>query len=297
MLFGGTTIRHQIVEDAKKYAQENGYELVYGAMVGGISKGLQYADSDYDTRFLYLDKEHLDKIYFPWDEKEDDLKHRCYFEDKPYEWIPLWEMTSFIQFLKKPAFDGKVSYGLYNIVGWTFQSPYAWDPYGLQMKLVPLINRAFRSDYFVPYHAEQINQYFSEEEIVIKDYLYAIYSALAIRWAQQNATFQPVYMKTLVRAAAPDYLKQKLLDLIEQSKKVSAEYLATHRNGNMHDSHFIGKIKHDKEIDAFIKEMLAYGTTELSNKVDEEYVESIIREIYGLVKESIRLETKVYGVS
>lgn len=297
MLFGGTAIRHQIVEDAKKYAQENGYELVYGAMVGGISKGLQYADSDYDTRFLYLDKGHLDKIYFPWDEKEDGLKHRCYFEDKPYEWIPLWEMTSFIQFLKKPAFDGKVSYGLYNIVGWTFQSPYAWDPYGLQMKLVPLINRAFRSDYFVPYHAEQINQYFSEEEIVIKDYLYAIYSALAIRWAQQNATFQPVYMKTLVRAAAPNYLKQKLLDLIEQSKKVSEEYLSTHRNGNMHDSHFIGKIKHDKEIDAFIKETLAYGTTELSNKVDEEYVESIIREIYGLVKESIRLETKVYGVS
>ena len=156
MLFGGTIIQHQIIEDAKKYANENGYELIYGAMVGGISKGLQYSDSDYDTRFLYLNKGQLDKIYLPWNEKEDDLKHRCYFDDKPYEWIPLWEFTSFIQFLKNPAFDGKVSFGLYNVVGWTFQSPYAWDPYGLQMKICPLLNRAFRSDYFVPYHIEQI---------------------------------------------------------------------------------------------------------------------------------------------
>lgn len=301
MLFGNEKIQKQIIEDAKKYANEHNFELVYGAMVGGISRGLQYADSDYDTRFLYFDKENSNRMFFPWEEKEDDLKHRMYFDESksPYEWIPLWEITSFFQFLKKPAFDNKVSYGLYNVVGWTLQSPYAWDPYGLQMKLMPLVNKIFRKEMLLPYHVEQIKQYWScDENLIVKDYLYAIYAALAIKWVCMNNSFNPIYMKTMILSVVDSRLQEKFFNMISLAKQYSAEYLKSNQKGKMHESHFIGYVKHDLEIDNFITEMLVEADSQIKKSfVTEEEIEQGIGQIYKVINESINNETKVFRVS
>ena len=49
MLFGGEKIQTEILRDALMFAEEKGFQLIFGAVVGGCSKGLQYPDSDYDT--------------------------------------------------------------------------------------------------------------------------------------------------------------------------------------------------------------------------------------------------------
>lgn len=298
MLFGSEEFQKRFLQDAIQFADENNYILLYGALVGGISKGLQYEDSDYDTRFLYVNRDNPKKIYIPFHEKEADLKHRVYFDNLPYEFIPLWEFTSFIQFLHTPAFDGKESCGLYNIVGWTMQSPYTWDPYGIQMKIVPIMNSVFRKEKFIPYHVEQIKEYFTlNDRIIIKDYLYAIYAALCIKWAMERETFPMVYMRSLTAVIAPSSLKNKVLDMIDLSKKMSAEYLHEGGKGSLQESHYIGIITHDAEIDAFINEMYEVAKNVEPGSIDENCISMAIEEIYEIVRYSVENETRVRGVN
>lgn len=300
MLFGSDEFQKKFLYDAMQFAEEKNFMLLYGALVGGISKGLQYEDSDYDTRFLYVKRENTKQIHIPFYEKEADLKHRVYFDNLPYEFIPMWEFTSFMQFLHMPAFDGKESCGLYNIIGWTLQSPYTWDPYGLQMKIVPIVNSVFRKEKFIPYHVDQVREYFtSGSKIIIKDYLYAIYAALSIKWAVERNTFPPVYMKSLVMEIAPLNIKNKILDMIDLSKRLSAEYLHKDKGdgGVLQESHYVGNIVHDAEIDAFIIEMCRVSENITPRKMDEDCIRTAIEEIYEIVRYSVKCETKVRGVN
>ena len=61
MLYGSDALRKEIMNDAFSYAQDNNLKLVYAAMVGSISQGLQYANSDYDTSFYMYERIFLKK--------------------------------------------------------------------------------------------------------------------------------------------------------------------------------------------------------------------------------------------
>lgn len=300
MLFGSERFQKKFLYDVTQFAEEKNFILLYGALVGGISKGLQYEDSDYDTRFLYVNRENPQQIHIPVHEKETDLKHRIYFDNLPYEFIPLWEFTSFMQFLQMPAFDGKESCGLYNIIGWTMQSPYTWDPYGLQMKVVPIINSVFRREKFIPYHVDRINEYrTSDSQIIIKNYLYAIYAALSIKWAVEQNTFPPVYMKSLVMGIAPSFLKNKILNMIDLSKQLSSKYLHSGKgvDETLSESHYVGNIARDAEIDAFIGEMCNMAENVTPQEINKDRINTAIEEIYEIVRYSVKEETKVRGVN
>lgn len=296
MLFGGKKVQEDIIRDALNFAEEKGFQLIFGAMVGGCSKGVQYADSDYDTRFLYLDK-NKKCIHFPWLEKEADLKHRKYFDDSvsPYEWIPLWEATSFFQFLKNPAFEGKQSLGLYNIVGWTLQSPYTWDPYGLSAKLIPLVNELFRKEYYIPYHVEQIKSYWKEEdELITKDYIYAVYSALCILYADKYNVFPPVYMKTLAMTLLEENHANEIINMISDAQKEAEQFCLMRSGEKMHESHFFGKLKRQDNYDGIIKAALEKADKEHHSKISEEDIEKQLSKIYRIMEEAIFQEQKVF---
>ena len=202
MLYGSEERQALVLREAYQYAETIGATLIFGAMVGSVSKNIQYADSDYDTRFLYLRNDFPNKICIPSEMTEDELVKRYYPEDEVFEWIPFWEATSFLQFLVNPSFKDDFSVGLYNIVGWTFQSPYVWDPYGLQNRLMPLINNIFRSDYEIAYHKKEIGLYWENiqcERVVAKDYLYAVHAAATIEWSIKYREQPPINLETLLR--------------------------------------------------------------------------------------------------
>lgn len=296
MLFGGERIQNRIIKDALEFAKENDFLLVFGAMVGGCSKGVQYPDSDYDTRFLYLDKREK-CIFYPMKEKEDTLKHRKYFDEavSPYEWIPFWEATSFFQFLDTPGFDGKISLGLYNIVGWTLQSPYTWDPYGLSAKVMPFVNSIFRKEYYIPYHAELIRTYWTDtERIISKDYIYAIYEALCILYADKYNVFPPVYMKTLAASLLEEDLTTDIFNLIHTAQAHSEEFCRSGQSKKMHDSHFYGTTSRNQRYDEIITDALKKSEHINRTDITTERVQKQINKIYRVIEESVYHEQKVY---
>ena len=296
MLFGGEKIIKKIVQDALTFAKENEFLLIFGAVVGGCSKGVQYPDSDYDTRFLYLDKK-TSRIFYPMQEKEDTLKHRKYFDEavSPYEWIPLWEATSFFQLLNTPGFDGKISLGLYNTVGWTLQSPYTWDPYGLTAKLMPFVNSIFRKEYYIPYHAELIRTYWtSDDKIVYKDYIYAIYEALCVLYADKYNVFPPVYMKTLAASLLEEELTTDIFSLIHEAQEYSEKFCRSGQSKKMHDSHFKGTIAKNPKYDEIITKALMKSEHIEGTDITIERINQQINRIYRVMEESVYHEQKVY---
>lgn len=221
MLYGSNKRQVLVLREAHRYAETIDAKLIFGAVVGSVSQNIQYVDSDYDTRFLYLRKDFPNKICIPSEMTEDELVKRYYPEDEVFEWIPFWEATSFLQFLINPSFKDDFSVGLYNIVGWTFQSPYVWDPYGLQNRLMPLINKIFRSDYEVAYHKKLIEQYWENlqcEHVVTKDYLYTVHAAATIEWSVTYQEQPPINLETLLRGLGHRDIWEESQRLLNQAR-------------------------------------------------------------------------------
>ena len=302
MLFGGSKYEEKILNDAFRYAEKNDMRLIYGALVGGISKGLQNFDSDYDTRFLYIKNDFPDVIYFPQDHKESALIKRYYpDEDELYEWIPFWEATSFFQFLHKPMLDKRLSYGLYGVVLWTMMSPYTWDPYGLQNKIVPYINSFFNKEYAIRYYLEQLNNHLTmgnEKEILIKKYLYALHAACSLEWVMTYNSMPPVYLKTLSMGIKNGAVKLEIDNLIESMKKQAAKLDNT--NGEMvklHRSHRSILTQRIDVVEEYVNNIMILGQKTLKSCVEQEKEEvlSCIQNIYKLIKNSLN-ETKLEGM-
>lgn len=201
MLFGSKEQQNFVLDKALGYAKDMEAKLIFGAVIGSISRGVQCADSDYDVRFLYLRKDFPGKICVPYQMAENELVKRYRTENKVLNIVPLWEATSFLHFLLEPRFTEEVSDGLYAIVGWTLQSPYVWDPYGLQNKLTPLVNKIFRKEYIISYYEKELEKYragLCQEMAVAREYLYAVYAAAALEWCEKGPGYPPIDMGTLL---------------------------------------------------------------------------------------------------
>lgn len=301
MLFGNQKIRDKVVADAKHFVETNGRKLIYGAMCGSISKGIQMRDSDYDSRFLYIEQDFPATVHVPKNTAETEIIRRYYTDGirVPYEWIPCWEMTSFIQYLKEPYIEGKLSYGLYNTVGWTLQSPYAWDPYGLQNKLIPLVNSIFEKRYAIGYYLEQIDRYWDgeEHEYIVKEYIYAVYAALQIQWVLERNSFPPVYFRTLAAVGEEGMqqgIERLLLEMLEPNHYQRTEEELKRRNLKEKS-----RTMPIEGIERFILKMRRKGMEECEKglSVSLEKKERVIREIYRLIRYAVLEEQQVDSVS
>ncbi len=216
MLYGNKNVRDIILEDVRRFELNGNRKVIFGAMVGSISKGVERYDSDYDTRFLYLDRDGSGG-YKRWD-RLDNLEekniHICsYPEDTTgfYDKVAYWEATSFFDFLRNPILDGKYSVGLYHIVGWTIKSPYIHDPYGLSNKIQPLLDAMFRIDYEIGYYRNYIEKCLSRPNILMREYLYSAYYALAIQYMERHDTFAPYYFDTILAFCENKELAEHIL--------------------------------------------------------------------------------------
>lgn len=301
MLFGNQKIQDMVVTDAKHFVETNGCKLIYGAMCGSISKGIQMRDSDYDSRFLYIEQDFPATVHVPKNTVETEIIRRYYTDgiQVPYEWIPCWEMTSFIQYLKEPYIEGKLSYGLYNTVGWTLQSPYAWDPYGLQNKLMPLVNSIFERKYAIGYYLEQIDRYWDGKthEYVVKEYIYAIYAALQISWVLEKNSFPPVYFRTLI-AVGDEGQQQEIERLLLEMLKPNY-YQRTEEELKRRNLKEKSRTMPLEGIERFISQMRRKGMEECKKGlcVSLEKKEQVIQQIYRLLKYVVLEEQQIDGVS
>ena len=289
MLYGTLKQQEDVLEQATRYAEETGMKLIFGAMVCSVSKGLHYADSDYDTRFLYLRKDFPNKICVPSEMKEEELVKRYYPEGKIYEWIPFWEATSFLQFLVNPSFKNDFSVGLYNIVGWTFQSPYVWDPYGLQSKIMPLINTIFNKEYEIAYHKGIINKYQNELEnefVITKSYLYSVHAAATIEWSVKYNVQPPVDLQTLLFGLNREDIWQETYGILTVARR-NAEDNFRNKGAKLHGSHFDIMTPYNNTIVDYIKMINENINLENVKQVQEEKSKLILDDIYKIIYNSV----------
>ena len=254
MLFGTEELQKKLMEEVMACEKEKHMKVVYGALVGSISKGLQLIDSDYDTRFLYINENFPNPILYPDKLPEKEVIYRKYLGNTCFEKIPFWEMTSFLQYMIYPSINGKFSTGLYNVVGWTYLSPYVWDPYGLQNKLLPLIQKFFFKDYYIDYHKTILDNILEEQNgvVIAKEYLNILYSALAIDYADKYNHFPPVYMRTLSQCIS-DEISQVVDKWICEIQKMARGYIYDNKiTGLCHKASVEIKLKREKIIDEYI---------------------------------------------
>ncbi len=239
MLYGNAKVQAEILEHVGQFEKEYNKKVIFGSMVGSISKGLERFDSDYDTRFLYLDQSEQGIVR--WDQTEEDIAeeqiHICYIPDRMncyvggrnyrdkyhefelsdksyfYDKIAFWELTSFVNFLKKPILDNKFSVGLYHIVSWTFNSPFCWDPYGIAGKVRCLLDEMFIPEYEIQYYRNYIANAKKKDPLMIREYLYAAYYALAIEYCLKYNRFAPVYFKPLLAMCMNQRLEKAIREL------------------------------------------------------------------------------------
>ncbi|MCM1426127.1 MAG: nucleotidyltransferase domain-containing protein [Eubacterium sp.] len=299
MLYGNELIQERIQQEIAYCEKTRGIKVIYGANVGGISKGLQYKDSDYDTRFLYINKDFPKKIFIPENIAEKEIIYRKYYDGTPFEWLPFWEFSSFIQFLINPSIDHKFSTGLYNVVGWTFLSPYNYDPYGIQAKILPLIQKIFHKDYCIAYHRDLLESFSLDGDIIVaKDYMYALHAALTINWIEKYNEYPPIYMHTLLADEPSIY--PEVCKIIKCYQNEAAEFVDKSTHRKLHDTHFKIMTKHIHVVDEYLektqRKLEMFRVREITEEQVAEY-KIIIKEIYSIVEYAIDSEENVNGVN
>lgn len=284
MLFGNENLRKKIIEDAEKFANTFNGRIIYGAVCGSISKGFQTRSSDYDTRFLYINEDFPNKILCPRELPETEIIKRYYTDGKavPYEWIPCWEATSFFQYLVEPYIEGKLSYGLYNTVGWTLQSPYAWDPFGIQQKIIPLINDIFEKTYSLRYYIRLLEDLWENADGIYfpKDYIFCVYTAAQINWVINKNSFPPVNGDVLLYFCASDNVREEVRNVCEENQPWKQE-----------------KITASENVTAFVQDMFNCAKLITNTSVSKHRKNEVVNEIYQIIYRSVFHEQSVNNVN
>jgi len=193
------------LEEIEKTKRVN---ILFAVESGSRAWGFESPDSDYDIRFVY---------------KKDIRKY-----------LSLWEENSTIQFMTEEDLDG-VGWDLQkaskllaksnaSFLGWLF-SPIVYFSHGETLEKM----RSLANENFNPvsgfYHFHSMNKGFHEkleaERFTIKEFFYAIRTALCANWILKNKTIPPVLFTELFELIS-NHQSKLLLDLV-QLKASTAE--------------------------------------------------------------------------
>lgn len=224
MLFGSEEQRKLVLETAERYAESMGVKLIFGAMVSSVSKNCHYPDSDYDAVFLYLKADFPERTYRLSEETERQLIKKYYAEDEVFECIPLWEATSFLHRLAEPFY--KMDANWYH-VNWVLMSPYTWDPYGIQNRLTPLLNRIFERKDEIAYRKEELRaqrENLEQEYAGVKRYMRAVHAAATIEWCLEYPECPPVDLQALLYGLNRESVWEEIEGVLERARDDARKY-------------------------------------------------------------------------
>ncbi|MCM1156748.1 MAG: nucleotidyltransferase domain-containing protein [Roseburia sp.] len=223
MLVGNETALQQLMDQASFIAERENFTLVFAAVQGSISRGLQRYDSDYDIRFLYKRKGTFkidDKT--AWSEKNVVLRYYPE-QDTFFDKIAFWDIEAFVSFLFTPELDQKgISVGLYNQFFWTFSSPYNWDPYGIAGKIMPIANAVINIKWLTAYFIDYVKKILCRETLFLRDYIYCILGIWQLMWLHRYRSYPPLdyyTLKYISNDAAITELTDKYVAQLKSLKK------------------------------------------------------------------------------
>ena len=202
MLYGDRLFVDQLMQEVHVVENERGIEAIFGSTIGSISRGIQRYTSDYDVRFLYVDK---DKNFISSSERhvEDRIRYRKFNDSKAYNCIAFWEISAFLNFLCEPYIDQGIQYKLIRNVMWSFLSPYQLDPYGISGKILPLLLKAINIDCETNHHYEILKNCCRKRNAIVPlaEYFEFMHAYLSLLWIKQEQAVPPLHIMTLMHLA------------------------------------------------------------------------------------------------
>lgn len=200
-----------ILEKLKSVAQEKDITVLHAVESGSRAWGFASPDSDYDIRFIY--------------------------KNNPEWYLSLWEKSDVIEFMTDQDLDGSgwdlakalklLAKSNAPLIEWLYSpaSYYTNDAFIKQMQ-------SFANDCFSPiatlHHYLGTTKNFMEvcnsEQIKLKNYFYALRTALAGKWIIENNSFPPVAFAELL-PIAPTIVQDKILELQEIKSGQDEKYL------------------------------------------------------------------------
>lgn len=190
-------MKTRILEKLREVEKEKGIEILFAVESGSRAWGFASPDSDYDIRFVYRQS------------KEDYLN--------------LWESSDTIQFMTEDELDGSgwdlrkalrlLAKSNASFLGWLFSPIVYIDKENAleELKAIALQNFNPVAGFF---HYHSMNKGFDEllgsDEMTLKNFFYAIRTALCAKWIRDKEMVPPVLFKELYTLVSAE--DQGLLD-------------------------------------------------------------------------------------
>ena len=214
-------VAKEALEKIYNFENTENKKLIYASTIGSISKSISRGNSDYDLRGIFVNKngKFLDKKDL---HNEKIIRFRIFDKTNTCNCIALWEASAFLNFIFEPYIDSGYRYKLIRNVLWSFNSPFSYDPYGLQNSLLTVIKKCISLDKEYDFlvneiesHKKQLLQKFSERSI-----LEIIHSTLYIKWICKFKELPPLSIYTLLNIFS-EREKLELEEIINNLKNCS----------------------------------------------------------------------------
>ncbi|OHT44915.1 nucleotidyltransferase domain-containing protein [Flavobacterium tructae] len=192
-------MKEKILEKLKEIEKQKDVEILFAVESGSRAWGFASPDSDYDIRFIY--------------------KH------KPDYYLSLWEKSDVIEFMTEDDLDGSgwdlrksvklLAKSNTALIEWLFSPVVYFQEDDFVKQMQDLAVECF-SPIAVLHHYLGTTKNFMEvcemEEVKLKNYFYALRTALAGKWIIEKNTFPPVPFADLL-PIAPQNIQEKIIEL------------------------------------------------------------------------------------
>lgn len=282
---------------SKEY--EYNIRCIFAGVVGSMATGLDFCNSDIDERVFFIHPD-FPKCKLKYGFSDNVFSVKSNKRNNIID-ISFWELSSSLDLL---YFDGIMTDKMvdnYEYCVRTLNSPYTWDPYGLQKKIEPIIDAIIKEyvliRYFFNFIRDNKTQY---NEIMARVYLKIIYAAATIDWILTYDKNPPTNINTIVSMLNGD-IRELIIDTIMEIKSVVNNYV---RNHIMDDKemykkiHVRRKINIDRYIEATQKkaEFILYDRTKMKKASSTIItIDELFWLIYSAIKEGKKYENCDFG--
>jgi len=216
-------VASEALKKIHKFEESENKKVIYASTIGSLSKLISRPNSDYDLRGIFVGNDfsplNKDDLH-----NEDLIRFRIFDKDNTCNCIALWEAHAFLNFIFEPYIDSGYQYKLIKNVLWSFNSPFNYDPFGIQNSLLPLIKKciSLEKEYLFQLNeinilSEKIQKIFNERSI-----LEIIHGNLYIYWLCLYKELPPLSSYSLLNILKNED-KLEMEEIIKRLKKCKFE--------------------------------------------------------------------------
>lgn len=212
-------MREHIIEIIKQIEKDYEVKVLYACESGSRAWGFPSKDSDYDVRFIYVQKKNW---YLSIDQRRDVIEIP---KNDPIS-IPIhelldvsgWELTKALKLFRKSNPP---------LLEWLKSSVVYYQAYSTTEKMSELASKIFAPNSCIYHYLNMAKgnyrDYLQGQDVKIKKYFYVLRPILAAKWIENYQTIPPIEFQSLVEELIPEGNLKMLIDELLRRKMVGEE--------------------------------------------------------------------------